>query len=397
MKRILSFILAAFMLLALASCGGKEEADTTAAAQTGEITETESAVQTEPERDAEKDYAEAVRLYDSGDIESAYKLLYTLKGYRDADEYLATIGTYPEKVTVTVENASYEPENGVYTLERKAETDEAGRLSYLAVTGDDVYTHYDRRTTYEYDEAGRLARTRTTNSAGEETGFRNNAYDGEGRLVRTEYFPVKSIVEGDVGWNEYEYDEAGNVTKFTFHGYLGTFERTYTYDERGNCLTVRGFFGENDITGNDYEYDEAGRITKSYVYMGQERQEPTEYFYDDAGLLVRSVWSDYDGENHETVYPRDGKGRLLSEPWNGGKIVYEYTDTEEGSKTRKTYYSDNEVSWTREYHYDRYGLLIFEKDTSAYDGEVETTEYSGGYYFAVFIDPDPDLDFYPPN
>ena len=412
MKRILSFILAAFMLLALASCGGKEEADTTAAAQTGEITETESAAQTgeitetesaaqtEPERDAEKDYAEAVRLYDSGDIESAYKLLYTLKGYRDADEYLATIAVLPKKTvkTVTGEGFGYSPENGVYEMTCEPSVDGAGRLVSIKRAGKIQYTgDVDETTNYTYDSEGRLLEKSTVDSSGEESAYRKFTYDGDGRLVREEYFPTK--LPGSAGYDEYDYDEAGRVVERRYGGgHLGDQMNSYTYDDAGNCLTVRGWFGEGPVQGFDFEYDGQGRTARQYTYMFDEASKevvksgPLEFVYDDDGRVTATGSYNDDGTFEATgEYTYDEEGRLTSRT-AGPSDRYEYSYSDDGKTVTTTArFKSGEVYSTTTEEYDGNGVLL-KKTFSKEDGRVETTEYTDGFVYAVCYDPTP---YYP--
>ncbi len=187
-----------------------------------------------------------------------------------------------------------------------------------------------------------------------------NAYDARGFLIRTETYSDGSLqdtvdyVRDDEGRElsrrrtladgtvaetyAYEYAD-GVLMKETYAHDDYRRESTYTYDERGNVLSVY-----SDTTDWDNEetntYDEEGRLLEHVFYNGADLFS-TSYVYDAEGRVLREAYDSPD-DFYTIEYTYDGEGNPLTEDFTGSAYTYrtEYAyDRAERRQTRNTVYT----------------------------------------------------------
>ncbi|MEV6304302.1 RHS repeat-associated core domain-containing protein [Actinoplanes sp. NPDC051861] len=117
-----------------------------------------------------------------------------------------------------------------------------------------------RTTTHTVDRAGKV--TATTQDPAGLNRTSTFVFDGNGNVTRTTSTGKSSNVPGlgtqPADQVDYQYDDAGNVTRQTVTAGNATRVTGYTYDRRGLRLSL------TDPRGNttNYEYDEAGRVVR---------------------------------------------------------------------------------------------------------------------------------------
>lgn len=307
--------------------------------------------------------------------------------------------------------------------ETRSQYDDAGRLTAQEQTeGGQACA-----VRWEYDAEGRLARvTETQDGESRSTEFR---YDTEGRLAAVDFGAASAV---------YQYDAEGRLTgqELLYQGrpaaartveYLpaadgtassrvsvwrsGDREFRYTYDGRGNILTV----SEGGLT-TSYTYDEAGQLVRednqragrTWVWAydaGGNIRRRAEYPYTEGALgepeqtaaydYGDSQWGDlltgYEGRALET----DGAGNLLTDGvwsyrWECGRQLAGMSD---GSRTlafgydadgRRVQKTADGVVWRYGYQGDKLTYLSNGTDTLrfGYDGEgAAVLEWNGAVYF----------------
>lgn len=217
-------------------------------------------------------------------------------------------------------------------------------------------------------------------------------------MIEYEYAAANQLTQRILNGSDvtnYEYDNAGRLARTTHTGSFGdTTEHTFTYDAAGQ-LTVQ--IGANSIRQN-YTYDNAGRLT-SIVYTDQSGAEldRIDYTYDQSGhLLARTrtnastlnetpLIAEYDEDNrlltlNGFALAYDDNGNLIEQQTETGRLVYQYNN--DNRLIRSERYPDNqtEPETTAEYEYDRDGRRIAktvngEKILFAWDGNRLIAEY----------------------
>ncbi len=133
-------------------------------------------------------------------------------------------------------------------------------------------------------------------------------YNSNGDLIKG-----ISYDNGDfTGFNEYYYDENGNLTKKEYYLADGTLDyyTLYEYDENGN-ETKRGYYlGDGTPDGATLsEYNENGDIIKE-TFTSDDYESVTKYEYDKNGKVIKSVIEDSDGNSYVYEYEYDENGNL---------------------------------------------------------------------------------------
>lgn len=177
-------------------------------------------------------------------------------------------------------------------------------------SGDETHT---ATSTYEYDEAGRLATITTANPSLPKSGSKQTFYyDDSNRPIS-----VVSSVEA--------YDWADGS------------QESYTYDEQGNCVSYRSEVLTQGDGGSIYEfsYDNSGRpISGSNVdYNSGETYEKTlTWTYTPEGVVASYLGS-------ESTYPNI---RLVSSEAEQTAGIYEYASSSNaGTSTTRLYFSSD--------------------------------------------------------
>ena len=256
----------------------------------------------------------------------------------------------------------------------------------------------DRRTTSEYDRAGRLVKE--TTPMGIATA---NEYDATtGLLKKTEVRDNGQIQQT----TSHEYDAFGNETKQTVtlrDGSEGVTEYTsdpqngnllseidadgtkteYEYDEDGNEILEKEIGSDDkELVETKTDYDELGRDTGDTTTVADAPYDPettttttattkTEYGYDADRKVYITTTTDELGD--KTVTETDYNGRLIKEEKPNGLVRVNTYYT--GGQVKREEYRDknnnnNILKWT-EYIYDAWGRIT--KQTSSFDasGDAE--------------------------
>lgn len=220
------------------------------------------------------------------------------------------------------------------------------------------------KTNYEYDAVGNL--TKTINGNGNVTEY---SYDALGRITgetgangKTTAYSydavgnIKEITKADGNKITYDYDKINQLVKKEYskenEGIV-----LYTYNEDGTRKTM-----EDNLGTTNYEYDNAGRITKVTIQDGKK----IEYKYDDLSRLSELVYPD----GKSVKYEYDVLDRLTTvTDRDGGKITYEYNARDELTKTTRA-----NLTYTL-CEYNELGQLIKIQNRTSKDEEISTFEY----------------------
>ncbi len=295
MKKLLSLLLVFALILALAACSSKKDADgdngQTDGSSEAEGATTDSFSEKEPSDNADK--AEKRRVYsgytrtdgDSGDVSIIEK--YTFEGTRvtaiNVDGQTADI-KYDEAgsvATVTHEDRV------LYTLKWDDKGDICELTTYYS---DDTV----KTTLFQRDAEGRAIREDEKDGGGEHIRTIEHTYDERGNLTSELY--INKDGEKTVDTKRI-YDEHGNVVQR-----IGIdFEEVYVneYDGAGNLISVTN----DDGSRKEFTYDADGNVASRTSYR------------DDGTLSATRKYTYYPtGELHEEIY-------YLS----SGKLNYTYT------------------------------------------------------------------------
>ncbi|WP_345594420.1 LamG-like jellyroll fold domain-containing protein [Streptomyces marokkonensis] len=217
---------------------------------------------------------------------------------------------HPDGVTTTT---TYDGESRPLTVTGPVTTNE--------VTG----TDHQARTTYTYDDGGRVLTTSVFDLlGGDATRTTQRTYDTHGRLA--------TLTGPEGGEETYTYDVHGHQTGRTLPG-----DRTfrYTYTALGSLATVTlaGFTGNpntpsaaRDVVLDSYAYDPAGRLAEHTDAMGR----TTRHTYYDDGLPARRIrtgFHDPNGTTRDLVLSDrryDAAGHLVRETTGNGKVTTAY-------------------------------------------------------------------------
>jgi len=239
------------------------------------------------------------------------------------------------------------------------EYDEAGRLIALTNEDDDFFGMgplYER-IEFEYDDHGQLLQERIY----DETGCIRvreyvNSYDASGRLVYFDSYTDGELFESRTN----SYDEQGNLTRteFIHRSPYSTDTIVETFDEAGNVL-------RNETTVVLWSAAELNESERAPVI--------TEYFYED-GLLIRSE-SD---EGRRDAYTYDRKDRITRLERFQDEVLqccWEYTYTA-NTETEIQYEPDGTMTAKQVRTYDKAGNLIKEEYFDSADRLCQTATHS---------------------
>lgn len=333
MKKWVSLCLCVWLLLSLTACGKKAE-------KPAKTTPTTTTTPSTPE---DENYAAAMARLGEGNWQAAYDLFKASADPRAAAQ-LEKFVFVP--TTYTFENSQGANYTDTYTY------DERGNLIEDKSVGKTGW-HYDRDvlTTYTYDEANR-------------------------QLSGTTRY------EDSTSSYTYTYDKDGHVLSYCGYDDGELVARTdYTYDERGNQLTLRQWYNEVREYNNRYEvstYDEKDRLlTHTVTYEGEEPIVRT-YTYAEDGSYYYERACYYESEDvveqGTLTYYYDSEGRNL-----GYKVVTEDGTVHEQEEIRlnengdeiyrRTLYDDVDSVTTRTYN--ERGQILLRQTTE--DGEVTSS------------------------
>ena len=267
MKKLLTLLLAVFMISAVIFITACEDKHTELPAitisstskelppktTTKENVETTSPVVKEPIESS--NVKKTVYYRDDGTISSEYE--YNENGYiisetlYDTDgkksRYRAYLGTGVENDSTLTEEIRYDALNGEETYHHKYEYDENGRLiKDTAIPGASM--------TYEYDENGRVIRRSTILSDGSLKKYYVIEYTEGGRKES------ESSWEG-VLWSTTEYS-GEKIKSSVSYSYIGTHISSYTvsvYNSNGRKTKETNYDGNGtERSSSEYEYNENG-------------------------------------------------------------------------------------------------------------------------------------------
>lgn len=347
MKRMLTLLLTAAMILSLFGCGANLTPQTTEPA-----TEPTSAQTTEPT--SAQTGVEADRLIN--------RSVYMEDGfYNGYSEYLYDYDAQRHMLTIS------DPERKLEEHTFYEGTAQVQSISYYWEPGDAYqYEEYDRQGNLvlyaEYEDGEEILRT-------------DSQYREDGLLIQ-ELTYTGGIETSEEGY--WDYDDAGNQTEFIEY-YLGEKinHTTWEYDSMGNLLRhdVEGVYGDEPYSEHEtFTYDASGVLTES-THRGDDPAScwdyRVEYTYDEAGRKIKAVSYDEERGNCEDTWQYDDHGRLVrsvESAYMDGWIeaVTEYTYNEAGQVISETlaenYEYADEAMFTAEttYRYDEAGRLLQE-------------------------------------
>lgn len=344
MKKLISFLLIAVLLLSLAACQS----------------------QLQPQQQPEADHvAEARKLLDAGKTKEAYEYLYTHRDNAKAAEMLTDFLVLRGRIDTN----SY----SVYNAKRVTDYNEHGELireevtySFESPDGQSFLREYE----ITYDSKGKKLESVETLD-GKENRRETYTYNDRGLLHILKAFYSESSYTTET----YTYDEAGNpvltVTAYSDNDYVETLE--CSYDESGNLLTEKLSYtgGNGGDSGISFEisntYDEEGKLIRRVHLMGGDRPTTidTSYTYNPQGDLILETDQYTVGEGEEAIV-----GNTL-------ETSYQYTYDHEGRIAKKI--TETALgSSTSEYAYNEQGDLICEKTVSDL-GAVQISEFAYVY------------------
>lgn len=257
--------------------------------------------------------------------------------------------------------------NGTWLTQEEKNYDELSRVSWSKdVSGD--------ATSYQYDVLDRATRITNPDSTYKQIRYydawlnegntsRMETIDEAGYIATTYYDKLGSkVAEQLVDKVRYEYDVAGNVTKFTDANGKQTL---YTYDDLNRLIKVTNAL--NETTSYEYDhfgnvikiihpngdnvqsiYDDAGRVSKKIDGMGLIEQ----FIYDRNNNLIRRT----DPEGQVFTYTYDNRNRLTKITATNASGTYTQTFTYNLAGQRLTAQSDGRT-FQYAYHADDGSLV----------------------------------------
>ena len=292
MKKLFALLLCLLMLISMAACGSKKDAE-------------------EKEKMVSYYVVTSEKHYNKDELTSSAEFTYDSKG-RPLTMKIEMVGKR------TMETKLSYDKNGNKIRETYTYTELENGLSY---TTDEIY-----ELTYEGDK---LTHCTITDQAGDSRGF-DLRYDEQGRLVRVDYDEAYTNAQA-VMWHTYEYDAQGRLIQETScrktPSPLGvasdmetTMQMRYQYGENNNVfyteysgrvLYVEGVDValEMELTKSDYQYNYCFDKNGKVIYVGADEED---VYKEEYGTLA--------DDDHYTF---DAHGNLLS--YVNGETRVEYT------------------------------------------------------------------------
>ena len=302
-----------------------------------------------------------------------------------------------EKKIITSEDA--------YSIE---EYDTDGKIMKKTFYSGDIATD---TITYEYDDRGNLITQISVDKDGIQTDFKKYIYDEDGNKIQEiegnnekdasikHMYSYKDglldfdrfyFVNGSTDYNEYEYDDKGQlICKKHINEEDGYVYRTweYEYDSEGNLTEMRDSMYEHLTVEH---YDKAGRKILEELYYNGEISAKYEYKYNDYGL-EESIMYDSDGSiirHNKTKYNSSGlETAVCTVNDDGTEIITSICEYDGSGNLIHRATVNSQLGGYHEYtaEYNEYGYLTkmhnvcndMTRDAGGYD---ITEEYEYIYY-----------------
>ena len=245
--------------------------------------------------------------YGNERIREAYDILVGLGDYKDAAQYVKRFTILPDRLLgweCEVVNAFGEIERtakGYYGYDVKGQmifypAYECCLYSDIRYNGDIIHyeCEYDElgrviqrtylygnnpqyRTTYAYDEEGKLAESRVRYVHSDTTAsLTKYFYDDAGKENRRETL----MENGSQEVITFSYDQTGNLIREEKTQGSESGVVTYAYDDFGNCIRAQG----DDYTEHGYQYDSEGNLIK-HTYDQPSGLEEYDYAYENGRIV----------------------------------------------------------------------------------------------------------------
>ncbi len=221
--------------------------------------------------------------------------------------------------------------------------------------------------TFEYDEKNNLLVETIHEYDIDYLTVYEYAYDEKGNVLTYKKFVNNEFVE----WTDYEYDTNGYVIVEISRDEDGnqTARATYEYLPGTDFATKIHVYNEKDeqVSFDEYEYDENGNMTKAYFEIQKEDGTGISsitylYFYNEYGNLIRMETTSDIEEYNETS-------------------SYEYEYDEAGNVTSCRNYSDDIYLGRIDCGYDVLGNVVYQIHYDAYDNSTEIYQYAYEYMY----------------
>lgn len=301
----------------------------------------------------------------------------------DAYDRLATL-TYPDTKTVT-----YDYDN----LSRIAAVTYAGmgRTNYTYATGSNAHTYTigyasGATQTRVTDGFGELTTVNQTNNSGTVQWSETYGYDGFGNIA--------NINRNGTAYT-YAYDSLNRIAKETL---TSGGERAYTYDARGNRLTVSGQEFSVDAATMSYTYNGKNQLTA----VQKDGTQAAKYTYYGDGLRAsKQVGSDFTRYvylNGRVIEELDASGNVKARNIWGNELLYR-EDLTSGQAGYYYYNGHGDVTSVKRadgtvlnaYDYDIWGNILSSTESMSnpfkYTSEIYDEETGFYYLRARYYDP----------
>jgi RHS repeat-associated protein len=292
---------------------------------------------------------------------------YKAKYEYDEDLYLDKIIAENDSQTV-FEYASRGSAMGKYV--RKVKNSETGWSRYEILNRDP----------FEIKRITSVGKTRTYSSRNGKTGRVEDGMGNSSRIIYKDELPARFIDRRGNSRHQYydnngnitsQYDEVGNITRFTYDSdgnmttnttALGEVYR-YTYDSSGNQIKIT--YPDNSFTAKGY--NTAGQM----MSITDPNNNVTQYQYDTKGNMIKII----DTNGGETLYSYPGAGlrcTQITDPRNNVKnLTYDKND-----RLSKVYLGDILQNHFVDYGFDSVGQIFFQDEKG---NKTQVTRNPMGY------------------
>lgn len=196
-------------------------------------------------------------------------------------------------------------------------------------------------------------------------------YDGEGNLTTFSETEYDSGLEYTITFHSgettysvfYRCDETGKILhqEMIQEGQIVN-ATDYTYDDRGNQLTLTMTNGEEENTiSYEYDYNEDGNATQVREYQGENLIGWTEYDYDDWNRQIASRYYAADGTlSHTTETVWDGNSSTVTSfDGEGNAYLIQITEMDDhGLVLWKETWQDGIIVSRMEYTYEQLEIIV---------------------------------------